>query len=323
MNAVSQSPEKLELVVGAKTELAAGIVLFELRRPDGGPLPAFEAGAHLVVCTPAGVLRRYSLCSAPSERGHYQIGVKRDPAGTGGSVSMADRLAVGNTIIVTPPVNYFPLVAQAGSNLLIAGGIGITPILAMARHLKAIEAPFRLIYCARSEEAAAFVDVLAAPEFADRVVIHYDGGDPARALDFSHLLAGHPARAHLYCCGPRPLMQTVRDAAKHWPVGTVHFEDFGTSAQPDSGAERAFQVRLARSGIVVAVPAGISILEALRARGVDVPSSCEAGTCGSCRTGLLAGVVEHRDFVLDDDEQDSNIMICVSRAQSEELTLDA
>jgi len=314
--------DALQLLVVGRKEVAQGIWLYELRSLHGDELPPFEPGAHLVVRTPAGLLRRYSICSAVSERFCYQIGVKHEHGGGGGSISMIEDLREGDILPVSLPVNYFPLDPSAGLSLLIAGGIGITPILSMARHLREQGAPFRLVYCARSAEAAAFVDVLAAPDFADRSVIHYDAGDPARALDLRAHLAEYPPGAHLYCCGPRPLMQGVREATKHWPAGTVHFEDFGTSAHPGTAGESRFRVRLARTGQVLTVEPDESILAAFRRHGIEAPFSCEAGTCGSCRTGLLAGIAEHRDFVLQDDEHDSAIMICVSRALSEELTLD-
>ena len=312
----------LSLTVAHKADVAAGIVAFELRNPDGAALPAFAAGAHILVETPAGVARRYSLSNAPSERDRYVIAVKREPEGGGGSISMIDRLGVGDTVAVGAPENYFPLVAEARAHLLIAGGIGITPILSMARQLRAEGADFRIIYCARAPELAAFRDVLAEPGLAERTTLHFDNGDPTQGFYFPTALASPAAGTHLYCCGPRPLMHAVREAAGNWPAGTVHFEDFGTSAQPATGGEGAFDVRLARSGRVVTVPAGVSILHALRAAGVEVDSSCEAGTCSSCRVGLLDGIADHRDFVLDEDEYASAIMVCVSRALTKELTLD-
>lgn len=314
-------PDALQLLVADKREVARSVYLFELRSLDGDELPAFAPGAHLLVRTPSGLARRYSLCSAAADRERYQIGVKHEAAGGGGSTSMVEDLRPGDVLSTSVPVNYFPLDPAADEALLIAGGIGITPILAMARHLRAEGRPFRIVYCARSAEAAAFADVLMTPEFADRTTIHYDGGDPARALDLAAHLADRPGGAHLYCCGPRALMQAVRDATRHWPSGTVHFEDFGTSAA--SGADGPFRVRLARSGAVLEVGANETILGVLRRHGHDVPFSCEAGTCGSCRTGLLAGDADHRDFVLDDEERRSAIMICVSRSRSEELVLDA
>jgi phthalate 4,5-dioxygenase reductase subunit len=314
----------MNLTVRRKSAIADGITLFELAYPDGRELPPFDAGAHIALTTPNGLLRRYSLCNAPSERQRYVIAVKRDEEGGGGSKSMVDELAAGATVAVSAPLNYFPLAQHATRYLLLAGGIGITPLLSMVHELRARQADFQLIYCARFPESTAFLDELADPGLAGRVQVHHSHGDPARSFELEPLLAEHAAGTHLYCCGPRRLMQAVRAATRHWPAGTVHLEDFGSSEDPKAAGDKLFAVRLARSGITVAVPPGVSILEAMRSRGVPAPSSCESGTCGSCRTKLLGGKADHRDYVLDDDEHDSDIMICVSRAQAgcEELVLD-
>ncbi|WP_020654844.1 PDR/VanB family oxidoreductase [Massilia niastensis] len=323
LDTLALSP-RLALTVCRKQEIAHGITLFELAAADHGELPAFEAGAHIAVTTPNGLLRRYSLCNPPSERQHYVIAVKRDELGAGGSKSMVDELAPGSVLAVAPPENYFPLARDAQRYLLIAGGIGITPLLSMVHELRMRGADFELVYCARFPESTAFLDELAAPDLAGRVRIHHSHGDPARAFAVEPLLAQYAGGTHVYCCGPRRLMQAVREAARHWPAGTVHLENFGTSEDPKASGDRLFSVRLERTGITVAVPPGTSILEALRNRGVPAPSSCESGTCGSCRTRLLAGKGEHRDYVLDEDEHDAEIMICVSRAQAgcEQLVLD-
>lgn len=328
MNTISM-PDRIESVDGTltltvtdKREIAEDIFLFELRAEDGGTLPPFTAGAHLLVHTPAGIARRYSLCNDPAERDRYVIAVKRDAAGGGGSLSMARDVHAGVSLDVSSPFNYFPLSHDASRYLLIAGGIGITPIRAMMAELSARGAHFDVIYCTRSPESTAFLDELLAGEFAARVRVHHDFGDRTQSLAIAPLVAERQGDTQIYCCGPRPLMQAVRDAASHWPSSAVHFEDFGTSAHENVAGEKAFTVRLARSGGCVNVAPGETILDALRANGIDTPSSCEAGTCGSCRTRLLSGEADHRDFVLDDDEQASDIMICVSRACSDELVLD-
>ena len=251
------------------------------------------------------------------------IAIKRDANGDGGSVSLVDQVAEGDSLSVSAPENYFALADEAKSCVLIAGGIGITPILAMVHHLTATERDFKLIYCTRSPETTAFIAELSVPELAGRVLIHHDHGERDRSLDLRRCWPSLPRAATSYCCGPRPLMQGVREMTRHWPAGTVHFEDFGTSAPPPQQApDGTFTVHLAKKGIDVAVPPGVSILEALRQCGVAVPSSAQAGTCGSCRTRLVSGEAEHRDFVLDDDEHATDIMICVSRAKSKVLTLD-
>jgi phthalate 4,5-dioxygenase reductase component len=316
--------ELMSLEVRDKATIAQDIVRFDLARIDGSELPAFSAGSHVLVVTPKGLSRRYSLCNSPAERQRYVIAVKREPDGEGGSAGMIDDVRVGMRLDVSHPFNYFPLSEEASSHLLIAGGIGITPILAMARELAARRAEFRIVYCTRSPQATAFLDELSAPEWHGRVRIHHDNGEPAGDLPCAALIAERAGDAHLYCCGPRGLMGAVRKAASHWPSSALHFEDFGMNidAAPQGGTEDSFVVRLARTGGSVPVPCGVSILEAIRRSGVDLPSSCESGTCGTCRTRLLAGLADHRDFVLDEDEQQGEIMICVSRARSPELVLD-
>jgi phthalate 4,5-dioxygenase reductase subunit len=310
-----------DLEVTLAAPLAEGIARFELRHPRREPLPAFTAGSHVPVVTPGGALRRYSLCNDPRETDRYEIAVKRDAAGRGGSIAMVDTLAAGARLPVGAPRTEFSLAPRARAFLFIAGGIGITPILSMLRHLAASgESPFKLVYLTRHRASTAFADVLATPPFASATTLHHDEGDPAQAFDLWPLLE-KPAAAHIYCCGPRSLMDAVRDMSGHWPSGSVHFESFGVDAALRRH-DAAFDVHLARSGRDLQVRADQSLLEALREHGVSVRSSCEAGSCGSCRTGLVAGDVEHRDFVLGEDERASQIMVCCSRARSGALTLD-
>ena len=310
-------PDFIKLQVAQKQCLAGGIYLFELRHPDGIELPAFTAGAHLTVEVPSGVRRNYSLCSNPADKNFYQIAVKRDAGGRGGSISMADDVHAGDLLAVSVPRNNFELHPRATRFLFVAGGIGITPMLSMMRHLKTQgNDNFKLIYCTRDAASTAFMDALGSPEFAPHVQLHHDNGDINQAFDFWPIFES-PTNAHVYCCGPRGLMDAVADMSGHWSPSAIHFESFGVDASIYS-ANTAFTVRLHKSGEVIAVSAEQSILEALRASGHQVTSSCESGTCGSCRTGLLAGEVEHRDMVLGDHEKTSNIMLCVSRAKSPE-----
>lgn len=310
-----------DLIVARKETVAQGIYQFELRHPDGAALPAFTAGSHLTVQVPAGMRRNYSLCSDPADTSAYQIAVKRDAAGRGGSRSMADDVQVGQRLPVSAPRNNFALHPRATRFLFVAGGIGITPILSMMRHLKTQgHGAFDLIYCTRDADSTAFLQELTGPEFAGRVQLHHDHGDIQNALDLWPVFE-IPTAAHVYCCGPRGLMDAVADMSGHWPSGTVHFESFGVDASVYA-ANTAFAVRLNSSGNQIAVAANQSILEALRASGHHVTSSCESGTCGSCRTGLISGEAEHRDMVLSDEDKEHHIMVCVSRAKSAELVLD-
>lgn len=306
------------LRVARAERIARDIHRYELRDPAGKALAPFTAGAHVGVTAPNGSVRQYSLCNDPAEVERYVIAVKRDPAGHGGSVSLVDGTRVDDLLEVSMPRNAFELDAKAASFLLIAGGIGITPVMAMVRQLTREERTFRLVYLTRSPEDTPFLDELRA---GGHVTMHHDGGDPARVYDLWPLLE-KPARAHIYACGPRALLESVRDMTGHWPASAVHFESFLDAQAQAKPGDTPFTAVLAQSGARVEVPAGCSILEAMRARGFDAPSSCESGTCGTCRTRLLAGAADHRDFVLGDDEKGGWIMICVSRALSPEITLE-
>ena len=311
--------------VRSKAQIAQGTSLFELVSADAAHvLPAFSAGAHVTLLTPSGLTRRYSLCNAPSERDRYAIAVKREAQGLGGSASMADEVQQGSLIRVSMPKNDFPLVAGASSYLFIAGGIGITPIMSMMAQARAEGRSYQLVYCTRDADSTAFLAELSNPESAAHCLIHHDFGEREKSYNFAALLATAQPGIHVYCCGPTPLMRAVRELTRHWLHGSTHFEDFGSTAKESAapGQDAPFTVRLARKGISVSVPADKSILDALRGEGLALPSSCESGTCGSCRTGLISGEAEHRDFVLDEDEFATQIMICVSRARSQELVLD-
>ena len=314
--------ESTPLLVSRVWPVAREIHAFELRQPRGGELPAFTPGAHVAIRTPNGLARKYSLCNNCTERDRYIFAVKREASGRGGSASLIEDCRAGDRLECSAPRNDFPLEPKAPQYLFVAGGIGITPILAMVRHLIATgEKPFRLYYLTRSPEDTAFRDVLTTPECRGRVTIHHDGGDPARAFDLWPLFE-RPAAVHVYCCGPRGLLQEVRDMTGHWSPSSIHFESFADAQTLAVPQDRPFRVRLARSGDVVHVRADESILEALRAHGLDVPSSCESGTCGTCRTRLLEGVAEHRDLVLSESEHADNIMVCVSRARTAEIVID-
>ena len=317
----SELPKMMPLRVTRNDKIAEGINLFEFRDPSGKPLPEFSAGAHITIRTPNGALRKYSLCNDPAERDRYAVAIKREVSGRGGSINLIDGVKAGDELMVAPPVNDFELPQRATDFLFIAGGIGVTPMMAMIRQVMAEKKRFRLFYCSRSPETTAFRDELGAPEFKDSVTIHYDHGDMSRSLDLKPILAERKNREHLYCCGPRPLMEAVRAFTSHWSPAAVHFEAF-SDAETHKAGDRPFKVKLARSGETIEVPADKTILEALRAHGLDVPSSCETGTCGTCKTKLLAGEADHRDLYLTELDKPGNIMICVSRAKGGEITID-
>jgi len=311
----------MPLRVTRNDQIADGIHLLEFRDPAGMQLPEFSAGAHVAVRVPNGLLRKYSLCNDPAERDRYQIAVKRENDGRGGSRSLIDDVTAGDELTVTAPVNDFGLPPRAQDFLFIAGGIGVTPIVAMIHQVMAEGKRFRLFYCSRSPEVTAFRDALSAPQFRDTVTIHYDQGDASRSLDLRPILAERKNREHLYCCGPRPLMEAVRAMTDHWSPTAVHFEAF-SEAETHKPGDKVFTVKLARSGDVLEVSTSKTILEVLRDHGLDVPSSCETGTCGTCRTKLLEGEADHRDLVLAEHERKDTIMICVSRGRSGKITID-
>ena len=239
----------LPLRVTRNDRIADGIHLFEFRDGEGKPLPEFSAGAHIAIRTPNGLLRKYSLCNDPAERDRYLVAIKREANGRGGSANLIDNTKAGDELMVAPPVNDFALPQRAQDFLFIAGGIGITPIMAMIREIRRQGKRFRLFYCSRSPDTTAFIDELSAPELKDHVVIHYDEGDPAKSLDLKPILAERKNREHLYCCGPRPLMEAVRHFTDHWSSAAVHFEAF-SDAETHKATDKPFKVRLARSGDV-------------------------------------------------------------------------
>jgi phthalate 4,5-dioxygenase reductase component len=320
MNTEYASQDFMSLRLKRKSLLADEIWLFEFVHPDGDPLPPFEPGAHVTIITPSGARRNYSLCNDPADRNVYQLAIKAEREGRGASVAMVEQTSEGDELKVAGPDNTFPLV-DADEYLLIAGGIGITPIYSMAMHLlRQGKVNFHIYYLTRGPEMTAFRDELTNGELAPHVTIHHDGGDLDNLFDFWPLFE-KPGKAHVYCCGPRPLMEEIRGVSGHWSPTLVHFEDFASDVRALREDDKPFTVRHADSGEVIEIPADATILETLRAHGVDLPSSCESGTCGTCRTQLVAGEVDHRDMVLEDHQRDQFIMICVSRANSDELVL--
>ena len=229
--AISDERPMMSLRVSRNDQIADGIHLIELRDLTGRPLPEFSAGAHITIRVPNGLLRDYSLCSDPAERDRYQVAVKREAKGLGGSGNLIDNAMIGDLLMATAPIGKFVLPASAQSFLFIAGGIGISPIMAMIHKVGREGKHFRLFYCARSAETTAFVDELSAAKFNGKVFIHYDYGDPARSLDLKEILIGRKDSEHLLCCGPRPLMEAVRSMSRHWTSTAVHFASADAQAE--------------------------------------------------------------------------------------------
>lgn len=314
----------IEVKVANRTCEADGICSYELVRTDGQALPPFEAGAHIDVHLAGNLVRQYSLCNAPGETHRYLIGVLRDTDSRGGSQAMHDHVDLGSVLQISEPKNHFPLV-EAKRTLLLAGGIGVTPILAMAETLAAKGAAFEMHYCARSPEKAAFKERLAGCGFAAQVQFHYDSGDAAQKLDLPALLARPEAGTHVYVCGPQGFIDYVLGTAKAqgWPQAQLHVEYFSAAAVDTTG-DQAFDVKLASSGKVVTIPAGKTVIKVLEEQGVVIPYSCEEGVCGTCLTRVLEGVPDHRDMYLTEEEQAANDQFtpCCSRAKSPVLVLD-
>ena len=312
------------VTVAAVKDEADGIRSFDLVLPDGGSLPAFSPGAHVDVSPPGGPVRQYSLAGDPADLSKYRLGVLLEPASRGGSAAM-HKVQAGDRLAISPPRNNFPLSDAAKRHVLLAGGIGVTPLLAMVRELSRQGADWALHYCARSPERCAFKDDLAESAFATRTEFHFDGGDPSRGVDLKALLA-HPAPGdHVYACGPAGFMAAVKDASAHWPAGTVHFEYFAVDPAPgDGAADESFEVEVHATGQVFQVPADKSILQVLLDNGLFVPSACTEGLCGSCLVDVLEGEPDHRDVVLTEDEHAGNklMTVCCSRSKSPRLVID-
>jgi vanillate monooxygenase ferredoxin subunit len=314
-----------DIRVGRKTVEADGIVGFELVALDGQVLPAFTAGAHIDVHLPGGWLRQYSLCNAPSERHRWCIGVLRDPASRGGSVAMHDAVDEGMVLSVSAPKNHFPLHEEATHTLLLAGGIGITPLLAMAERLHTLSASFELHYGTRSPPRTAYAQRLRESGFAERVTFHHDDGAPTQRFDLPRLLAAPGDGTHLCVCGPKGFLDAVRATArdKGWPDAQVHFEYFAGGEVHDA-SDSSFDVVLQRSGKVIRIEAAQTIVEALATHGVEIPVSCQQGVCGTCLTRVIEGEVEHKDLYLTPEEQVANdqFLPCCSRAKGRRLVID-
>ena len=321
-----RTPALLRLRVVDKTTIAAGICQFDLRDPDGLELPEFDAGAHIDVSVAPGVVRSYSICNSPDERNRYIIAVLRTVDSRGGSKAMHDDLEKGAIVTVRSPFNNFPLVQKSGPALLFAGGIGITPLLTMAESLHNNAAPFSLHYSARSQGGAAFVDRLLASSFSANVQFHYDDGPPGQLLDIPSVLGAAEDVCHLYVCGPRGFMDAVLGQARAlgWTESRLHWESFKAAEAGAAEKKTFFRVQINSSGQILDVPPDRTIVSVLHDEGIEVPTSCCEGLCGTCVTRVLAGLPDHRDNFLNDDERARNDSLtpCCSRSLSPLLVLD-
>jgi ferredoxin-NADP reductase len=309
----------IEVRVTAIRYAARDTNMYELSALGGKPLPAYEPGAHLDLHLPNGLIRQYSLIEPEPAPAIYTITVKRDPASRGGSRCVHDELRVGKTLKIGGPRNNFPLVEDADHSILLAGGIGITPIWCMVQRLAKRDRSFELYYACRSRSDMAFLQALekmASSKF------HFDDENAGSVLDVAGIVAAAPKNAHLYCCGPTPMLKAFEAATASWPREQVHVEYF--TPRQELAKTGGFVVELARSGKEFVIPEGDTILQVLLDAGIDVDYSCELGICGACEQRVISGTPEHRDAILTEEEQASNtkVMICCAGCKSERLVLD-
>jgi cytochrome P450/ferredoxin-NADP reductase len=311
------------VVVAERTEISRRIVLIRLVSPGGEEFPVWAAGAHInVQCGDSGLSRQYSLCGDPGDRHALEIAVLREDKGRGGSEWIHQHAMVGTQLNLRGPRNHFHLDETARRYVFVAGGIGITPITAGAREAKRLGADYDLHYAGRSVSSMAFVADLRA-RHGDR--LHLWPSDETGRPDLSTLLGSIDQGTQVYACGPREMLAELIDLSEAWPAGVLHIEHFESSfGALDPAIQQPFDVRLSTSGLTIRVNAGQTLLEALRAVNVDVPSDCEEGLCGTCQVGVLAGKIDHRDGVLTHAERDQGavMMTCCSRARDDCLLLD-
>jgi len=303
---------------------AENINSYELVAPTGGELAPFTAGGHIDLHLSNGMIRSYSLVNDQRERHRYLIAVNKDAAGRGGSSFVHDSIRAGDIITVSHPRNNFALHEEAEHSVLIAGGIGITPLLSMVRRLETLERSWELFYAARTRVAAAFLDELDAlrPNVHLNLRVDFDDERSGRVFDLAAIVKKAPAPAHLYCCGPLPMLAAFEAATADRPAGHVHVEYFQARQAP--AIEGGFEVKLARSNRRILVDAGKTILDALLDAGIAVNYACTEGVCGTCETRVLEGIPDHRDQFLSKEEQAANktVMICCSGVKSGTLVLD-
>jgi len=314
----------MQLVIRSRTVAADDIVALELAAPDGEALPPFEAGAHIDLTLGNGLVRSYSLVNAPAERHRYVVAVNRDPSSRGGSRYVHDSLEPGQTIEVTGPRNNFTLVEDASLVVLIAGGIGVTPLWCMIQRLEELGRAWKLFYGSRSRSKCAYLsDIQAlAARYPERVEPHFNDEHDGRVLDMAAAVAAAPRDAHLYCCGPVPMLRAFEEATANRPEGHAHVEYF--SAQQEAACAGGFNLVLARSQRKLYVEQGKSVLDILLDAGIEITHCCREGVCGACQTTVLEGEPDHRDSYLTPQERRSgkSIMPCCSGSLSETLVLD-
>lgn len=310
-----------QILVSSIRDETENIKTFELVDPQSSELQAFSAGSHIEIELPGNLKRHYSLCNDPSETHRYLIAVLKEKESRGGSQSLCDEVKEGDLLEVSKPMNNFPLDQRGMHFILIAGGIGITPLLSMAYKLKSLRKPFEFHICASSLESLPFRNELKAFDGLAKTHIHISGGDPSRRLDVPSLLEQPLAESLVYCCGPQSLMDAVGKATLNWATKKIRYETF--TPRTLDGSDLPFNIKIASTGQSFHVNSTTTILETLHQNGIRHPFSCEVGLCRTCVTGYQTGEVQHRDQdALSNEERKHNLTICVSRCDSDELILD-
>lgn len=315
--------ETIRVKVARHQEQGQGVLVLDLSAFDGSALPAFTAGAHVDLHLADGLVRQYSLAGNPDERSYYRLGILKDPNSRGGSIAAHAQLRAGAEVSISAPRNHFPLDMDAPHSILLGGGIGITPMIAMAYQLHKAGKSFELHYCARSRASAAFIDELGASAFADHVHLHFDDEADAQRLNLPSVLTGADKGSHLYVCGPAGFMDSVIAEAEGLGIAAANIHREYFQVQTDTGGQ-SFEVVAQKSGQRVQVAEGQSIIDALAGVGIAIPKSCEQGICGTCLCDVIAGTPDHRDVYLTDEEKADNdqILLCCSRSKSATLVLD-
>jgi len=312
----------MTVVVGGKVLEAEGIYSFRLKAPNDEILPEFTAGSHIDVEVLPGLIRQYSLCNDPQQSNEYEIAVLLVEASRGGSKGM-HQMEAGDSVRISVPRNNFKLTLTSGRSILVAGGIGVTPILAMAEELAAQSRPFDLHFCARSLGRAAFVKRLSEKSYAKSLNLYFDSD--GSKIDLEAIARERGPDDHMYVCGPSGFMDYILGASERlgWSKDRLHKEYFSAPAAvtEESGA---FNVKLASSGNVFQIPKDKTVVQVLAENGIEIPVSCEQGICGTCITRVLSGTIDHRDFILTDAEKQRNDQFtpCCSRANCQLLELD-
>ncbi|MGY4491604.1 PDR/VanB family oxidoreductase [Pseudomonas sp. TE3610] len=301
---------------------AEGIISVELRPWGDTVFAPFDAGSHIDLHLPNGLVRSYSLLNSPSEQGRYVVGILRDRKSRGGSEYVHAQLRVGMQLKISQPRNNFALDANARHSVLVAGGIGITPIYCMFRQLLALGKSAQLIYCARSRREAALIEELVG---LDAKVVYHFNDEKGVPPDLAQYLAGQPVDTHFYCCGPTPMLDAFESTCESLGYPHAHIERFAAAELPPSDeAQSSYSVELGKSGKTLKVEPGLNLLDVLLEAGCDIEYSCREGVCGSCETKVIEGDVDHRDGVLTKSERAANksMMVCVSGCKSRRLVLD-